>query len=64
MINLEFFKLQRRGYKIPSAMLIKKGNAPKCKTCHFYVNNLQCPKKFSPGSMDTACELYERKLKF
>ena len=64
MINIILFKLQRKGYKIPKDVTFRKGESPKCKTCHFYDRNLRCPKKFSPGSMDTACELYERKLLF
>ena len=63
-MNLNLYKCQKSGYRIPPAMQFKKGESPKCKTCYFYIKNFGCPKRFKPGSMDTACELYERKLKF
>ena len=61
-MNIQFYKCQKSGYRIPPAMRFRKGESPKCKTCHFYIKGYECPKKYNPGSMDTACELYERKL--
>ena len=63
-MNFYLYRGQKAGYRIPPAMQFRKGESPKCKTCHFYTKNHGCPRRFQPGSMDTACELYERKLKF
>lgn len=63
-MNLNLYKCQKLGFRIPPAMQFRKGESPKCKTCQFYTKDLGCPRKSQPGSMDTACQLYERKLKF
>lgn len=63
-MNFNLYRYQKAGYRIPPAMQFRKGESPKCKTCHFYTKDHGCPRRFQPGSMDTACELYERKLKF
>lgn len=63
-MNIQLYKCQKSGYRIPPAVQFRKGESPKCKTCHFYTKDHGCPRRFQPGSMDTACEEYERKLKF